>query len=174
VDTNYTFSADMMTQSRIWLQSVRNVSYNNALDKGKIPRQNPMTVEDAFLLATRQGALAVRRDDIGVLKVGAKADIVCFDGGAPNMAGWTDPVAAVILHANAGDVRDVLVNGRFVKRSGELVLRDGDWESFRGRFVEIARRIHRENPEPQAYPEKFMGRGEWIVPEVMSTRAGGK
>ena len=80
IDTNWTFSGDILTQTRLWLQSARNASYNKQLDTGKIPKQNPMSVEDAFLLATRQGGRAVRRNDVGVLKVGAKADIVCFDG----------------------------------------------------------------------------------------------
>lgn len=68
-----------------------------------------MSVNQAFLLATRNGGLALRREDVGVVKVGAVADIVVFNGGSPNMLGWADPVAAIILHSNVGDVRDVMV-----------------------------------------------------------------
>ncbi|SPO06591.1 uncharacterized protein DNG_09281 [Cephalotrichum gorgonifer] len=53
-----------------------------------------MSVNQAFLLATRSGAQALRRPDLGVLKVGATADIVVFDGTATNLIGWRDPVAA--------------------------------------------------------------------------------
>ncbi|KAK3711968.1 hypothetical protein LTR37_009280 [Vermiconidia calcicola] len=169
VDTNWTFSGDILTQARLWLQSVRNVSYNKTLDSGRIPRENPMAVEDAFLLATRQGGRAVRRDDVGVLKVGAKADIVCFNGNSPNMVGWTDPIAAVVLHANVGDIEHVMVGGEFRKRNGKLILKEGEWEDFSKKFAEAARRIQAKvNVPPQ--PEKFMGVAEFGEVESMTTR----
>jgi len=79
-----------------------------------------VSVNQAFLLATRQGALALHRSDLGVIKVGAKADLVVFNGRSPNMLGWIDPVAAVILHANVGDIQHVLVDGQFLKRDYKL------------------------------------------------------
>lgn len=51
------------------------------LEMWNVPRNNPMSVHQACLLATRNGGLALRRQDIGVLAVGAKADIVVFNGG---------------------------------------------------------------------------------------------
>ena len=75
-----------------------------------------MSVNQAFLLATRNGGLALKRPDLGVIAPGAKADIVVFKGDSPNMIGWVDPVAAVILHSNVGDVEHVLVNGQFKKK----------------------------------------------------------
>ena len=170
VDTNWTFAGDILTQSRLWLQSVRNVSYNNTLDKGLIPRENPMPVEEAFLLATRQGGRAVRRDDIGVLKVGAKADIVVFDGNSPNMVGWIDPVAAVVLHANVGDIEHVLVGGEFRKRDRKLVLKKGDWAEFSESFAATARRIQQENRTVPSLPETFFGIGQWGDVEQMTTK----
>ena len=170
IDTNFTFAGDILTQARIWLQSVRNVSYNNALDTGKIPRRNPMTVEDAFLLATRRGGRAVHRDDIGVLRIGAKADIVCFNADSPNMVGWTDPIAAVVLHANVGDIKDVMVGGEFRKRDGNLVLKHGNWPGFSKKFAEVARRIQKENSNPQPLGDKFWGFKDFTDVEMMTTR----
>ena len=170
VDTNWTFAGDILTQSRLWLQSVRNVSYNNTLDKGLIPRNNPMSVEDAFLMATRQGGRAVRRDDLGVLKVGAKADIVVFDGDSPNMVGWTDAVAAVVLHANVGDIEQVLVGGEFRKRDRKLVLKKGNWAEFSKNFAATARRIQSENSSLPPLPETFFGAGQWGDTEVTTTK----
>ena len=169
VDTNWTFSGDILNQARLWLQSTRNASYNKTIDTGKIPRQNPMTVEDAFLLATRQGGRAVRRDDLGVLKVGAQADIVCFDCTSPNMIGWTDPIAAVILHANVGDIEHVMVGGEFRKRDGKLVLKKGEWQDVKNRFETLARRIYQET-KPQSLGEKMFGVAEYGDVEVSSTR----
>lgn len=98
-----------------------------------------MSVNQAFLLATRNGGLALRRDDIGVIKVGAKADLVVFNGLSPSLLGWVDPVAAVILHSNVGDIQHVIADGKFVKRNGSLTF--PDYEGIQQRFLRSARRI---------------------------------
>jgi hypothetical protein len=72
-----------------------------------------MSVKQSFYLVTRAGGLALHRNDIGVLVEGAKADLVVFDGAAPNMLEWADPVAAVILHPNVGNIQRVLMGGKF-------------------------------------------------------------
>lgn len=81
----------------------------------------------------------MRRGDVGVLEVGARADLVVWDGRSPGLLGWRDPVAAVVLHASVGDVRHVLVNGVFVKRDGGLVARD--YALLQERFLQSAERI---------------------------------
>ncbi|THV04584.1 Metallo-dependent hydrolase [Dendrothele bispora CBS 962.96] len=126
IDTHFTFSADMVTQARLWLQSTRLFLFSQVLVQDwEIPQSNPMSVNQVFHLITRSGALALRRNDLGVLVEGAKADIVLFDGDSPNMLGWEDPVAAIILHSNVGDVTDVMVDGEWRKREGELVAKEG-------------------------------------------------
>ena len=160
-DTNWNISGDILHQARLWLQSVRGANYQKVLDGGLIPRQNPMSVVDAFLLATRQGGRALRRDDIGVLKVGAKADIVCFNGDSPNMIGWTNPIAAVLLHANVGDVEHVLVGGKFRKRDGMLMTKTKTWAEISASFKEVARRIQQQNATPPSLPDRFLGGAEF-------------
>ena len=169
-DTNWNISGDILHNARLWLQHVRTTKYQKVLDKGQTPRQNPMSVEDAFLLATRQGGQALHRDDIGVLKVGAKADLVCFDGNSPNMVGWTNAIAAVILHSNVGDIKHVLVDGEFRKRDGSLIIPSQDWDEIRKQFAEVARRIQRENASPPALPDKFWGGGEYGDVETAHVR----
>ncbi|KAK5704725.1 hypothetical protein LTR17_021639 [Elasticomyces elasticus] len=166
-DTNWNISGDMMHQARLWLQSVRGANYQKTLDKGFTPRGNPMPVVDAFLLATRQGGRALRRNDIGVLQVGAKADIICLSGDSPNMVGWTNPVAAVILHANVGDIQHVLVDGQFRKRDGQLIMKNQDWVEVSASFAEVARRIQLQNASPPSLPKQFWGgRGEFADVET--------
>ncbi|KAF2145836.1 uncharacterized protein K452DRAFT_284219 [Aplosporella prunicola CBS 121167] len=150
VDTHFTFSSDILTQARLWLQSTRLKWFVQRLHEWSIPATSPMSASQAFLLATRAGGLALRRPDIGVLSPGAVADIVLFDGTAPNMLGWWDPVAAVILHANVGDVKDVMVGGEWRKRDGELVLKQ-DRSVVEENFLKSAKRIQRvwlETPAP--------------------------
>ena len=142
VDTHFTFSSDLLTQARIWLQTVRYRLYERSVDQLLLPANNPMSVNQAFLLATRNGGLALRREDLGVLEVGAKADLLVWDGESPGMLGWADPVAAIILHANAGDIKHVLVDGKWKKRDGELVVDlDGGYGRLKERFLESARRL---------------------------------
>ena len=122
VDTHFTYSTDLLTQARIWLQSVRYRFYNDVVQGWRVPNDSPMTVAQAFKLATRAGGLALRRPDLGVIEEGAKADIVVWDAAnSPALLGWRDPVAAIILHASVGDVLHVTVDGRFVKRDGRIV-----------------------------------------------------
>ena len=173
LDTNWTFSGDMLSQTRLWLQNVRLTKFHRTLETGKLPRTNPFPVEEAFLMATRQGGRALRRDDIGVIKVGAKADLVVFNGDSPNMLGWSDPIAAVVLHANPGDIEHVLVNGEFRKRDFKLVDKVLDWGTVREKFLDASRRIQQQIKEPPPMPERLWGVGEFGDVEMVSTRCCG-
>ncbi|KAI1816539.1 amidohydrolase [Poronia punctata] len=150
VDVHFAFSTDILTQARLWLQRTRSRLYDDLMESTwAIPASNPMSVNQAFLLATRQGALALRRPDLGVIKVGAKADLVVFDGRSPGMLGWADPVAAVILHANVGDIEHVLVDGKFVKRDGKLTY--PKYDELVDKFLASAERLRGEmlkRPQP--------------------------
>ncbi|KAK6005248.1 hypothetical protein QM012_008027 [Aureobasidium pullulans] len=155
VDTHFTFSSDIVGQARMWLQSIRLRFFYQSLDNWKIPRNNPMSANQAFTLATRSGALAMRRADLGVLATGKKADIVAFDGDSPNMLGWSDPVAAIILHSNVGDVRHVMIGGEWRKRDGELVTKQNRTE-VQNEFIESAKRIRKiwlDTPLPELQGE---------------------
>ncbi|KAK3319642.1 amidohydrolase [Cercophora scortea] len=139
IDTHFTFSSDILTQARLWLQVTRRQLYAEVLARWQVPSNNPMSVDQAFLLATRHGGLALRRNDIGVLAVGAKADLVVWDGTSPALLGWNDPVAAIILHASVGDIEHVLVDGKFKKRDFKIVERS--YPDVRKRFLKSAKRI---------------------------------
>ncbi len=119
---------------------------------------NPMSVNQAFLLATRSGGLALRRDDIGVLAEGAKADLIVWNGKSPSLLGWDDPVAAIILHASVGDIKHVMVDGKFKKKSGQLT--EKKYSAIQVRFLESARRIQsiwKETPLPVLEGKSFSG-----------------
>lgn len=118
-----------------------------------MPDNNPMSVNQAFLLSTRGGALALRRDDLGIIAEGAKADLVLWNAReSPSLLGWNDPVAAIVLHASVGDVEAVVVDGKWVKKGGRLTAK-GYYGEFRGRFLESARRIQNKLIQtPSVYP----------------------
>ncbi|KAF4955655.1 hypothetical protein FSARC_11803 [Fusarium sarcochroum] len=140
VDTHFTYSTDILTQARIWLQSVRYFFFDKVLSGWEIPSTNPMSVVQAFSLATRAGGLALRRADLGVIQEGAKADLVVWNAAeSPSLLGWTDPVAAVMLHASVGDILHVMVNGNFAKRDGKLTATG--YAKTRQSFLHSAERI---------------------------------
>ncbi|RKK66106.1 hypothetical protein BFJ69_g15694 [Fusarium oxysporum] len=158
VDTHFAFSIDILTQARLWLQKTRSLLYTPVVDQQwKLPKNSPMSADQAFLLATRNGGLALRRPDLGVLAPGAKADLIVWNSDSPGMLGWVDPVAAVILHANVGDIQHVLVDGKFVKRDFRLTV--PDYNEVQKRFLKSARRIqswYAEQPGP-TIPEEMGG-----------------
>jgi cytosine/adenosine deaminase-related metal-dependent hydrolase len=61
--------------------------------------------------ATLGGAAALRRDDIGQLSAGAKADLVMVDVTAPSMRPVRDPIQSLIYAAADRAVRHVFVAG---------------------------------------------------------------
>lgn len=143
------------------MQATRRGLYREKLTANEIGHPNPFDVEHAFYLATVSGGLALRRDDLGVIKVGAKADLVVFDGESPNMLGFVDPIAAIILHSNVGDVKHVLVDGKWRKKDGKLLpSTTGDgWDVIKPRFIASASDIQKrwaDKPLPQI-EGKFFG-----------------
>ena len=140
VDTHFTYNSTMVLQARLWLQSLRDHNFQKVVGgEWEIPTNNPMSVEQAFSLITRAGGLALRRSDLGVIQVGARADLVVFGTDSPNMVGWSDAIAAIIMHSNVGDVEDVMVDGKFVKQNGQLIRTD--YPDLVKRFKASASRI---------------------------------
>lgn len=174
IDTHFTFSTDILTQARLWLQSTRARVYENTLDRWQIPAENPFSVNQAFLLATRNGGLALGRRDLGVISPGAKADLVVWDGRSPSMLGWADPVAAIILHASVGDIRHVLVDGEFKKRDGRLTIEG--YAGVQDRFLASAKRIQdtlKETPLPSREGNFPTGYPYGYVPQLDAQRGDG-
>ncbi|KAF1950820.1 Metallo-dependent hydrolase [Byssothecium circinans] len=139
VDAAWTYSGDILTQARLWLQTTRRTFYREIVNRWHVPTTNPMSVNQAYLLATRNGGLALRRPDIGILAVGAKADVVVWSGTSPSMLGWDDPIAAIILHASVGDVKHVMVDGKIKKRDFSLV--DENYGEIKQQFLASAKKI---------------------------------
>lgn len=77
-------------------------------------------------LATQGGAEALgMADTIGSLEKGKKADLVLVETDSVNMFPIFDPYSALVYSANAGNVQDVMVDGKWVVRGKKLVQEDG-------------------------------------------------
>lgn len=84
-----------------------------------------MTVREALRLATRGGASVLRRDDIGSLEPGKRADIAVWRTDGLELGGASDPVAGLVLSA-PHRVDRLYVGGGEVVRDGHLVHADED------------------------------------------------
>lgn len=87
-----------------------------------------LKTSDVFNAATIGGAKALRRDDIGVVKVGAKADLVLVDLKNQAMRPLREPLRSLIFVAAERAVRDVYVDGRLVVENGKCLTIDLDAE----------------------------------------------
>lgn len=79
------------------------------------------TAKELFNSATLNGAKALGRDDVGVLKAGALADIVVIDAGNTRMSPMRDPLKNIVYHAAPSNIKTVIVNGDVVVENGEVV-----------------------------------------------------
>ncbi|KAF9906167.1 hypothetical protein EC991_000879 [Linnemannia zychae] len=138
-DTAFTYSSDMVSQMRLQLQSTRKTLANPVHYNSRYTNNTAMTVNQVFLLATRNGGLALRRPDLGVIKVGAKADLVVYSSNNPQFSVFYDPVAAVVLHSSIRDIQHVMVDGRWIKKNYELV--GLNWPKLQGDLEKSARKL---------------------------------
>ena len=82
-----------------------------------------LTVRDALRIGTRGGAAVLRRDDIGSLEPGKRADIAVWRIDGLELAGASDPVAGLVFSA-PHRVDRLYVGGDEVVRDGRLVRAD--------------------------------------------------
>lgn len=100
-------------------------------------RERWITARDLLWMATRGGARALGREDLGSVEPGKAADLAIFDLQGIDMAGNHDPVA--FLTASWQCTKATMVNGRFVAIDGKLLTVDQDQVARRAN--EWARRL---------------------------------
>ena len=79
-----------------------------------------VTPQEAFAAATRGGARALGRSDIGELRVGAKADIALYDLRSIAFAPCNRPLQQLVLAETGRGLRHLIVDGDIVLRDGAL------------------------------------------------------
>ncbi|HOF89815.1 MAG TPA: amidohydrolase [Armatimonadota bacterium] len=94
----------------------------------------------ALALATRDGARALHRDDLGVLAPGTLADIALLDFTAPHLAPTEGrEISHLVYAARGADVETVIVHGRVLLRGRRLLALDE--ARIRARVRESAQRL---------------------------------
>ena len=79
------------------------------------------TAADTFNAATLNAAKMLHRDDLGRISVGAKADLLFWDAYSMFMVPLRDPIKNIVYNATAQDLRDVMIDGEWVMRDGQVL-----------------------------------------------------
>jgi 5-methylthioadenosine/S-adenosylhomocysteine deaminase len=123
MDTSVWQSGDLFSAMRATLGADRSRDHLEAHAQNETITNHKLRAEQVVEWATRGGARALGMDDkIGSIEVGKKADLVLIKNDrSPAMFPILHPYGHVVLQAQRADVDTVVVNGRVVKRAGQLV-----------------------------------------------------
>ncbi|WP_166459808.1 amidohydrolase family protein [Amycolatopsis pithecellobii] len=125
-DNEFEYGSHLFEEMRQLMSAQRGASFA-ATQAGEADVPRPWGVRDALRAATAGGALAADfAGRIGVLKPGAKADLVLLS--TEHLRPIASELGAAVSYATARDVQTVVVDGRLRKWAGELV--DVDWPAL--------------------------------------------
>jgi len=121
MDTSVWWSGDLFSAMRTTLGADRAREHLEAHMKGETVTHHALRAEHVVDWATRGGARALGRDDLGSLVPGQKADVVLIkNDSSPVSFPLVNPYGHVAFQAQRGDVHTVLVDGRVVKHDNKL------------------------------------------------------
>ncbi|HEV7264713.1 MAG TPA: amidohydrolase family protein [Falsiroseomonas sp.] len=106
--------------------------------------------------ATRDAALALGRDDLGLIAKGQRADLVMFDLASSRYQPVWDPLKALITNGSAADLALSMVEGRVLLRDGRVLTADAVAVTRRGRAA--IERVWREAARSGAIPASVAAR----------------
>jgi cytosine/adenosine deaminase-related metal-dependent hydrolase len=122
MDTSVWWSGDLFSAMRTTLGADRSREHLEAHAKGDTVTHCGLRADQVVDWATRGGAHALGRDDLGMIAAGKKADLVLIKNDrSPVSFPLLHPYGHVAFQAQRGDVHTVLVNGRVVKHEHELL-----------------------------------------------------
>ena len=96
------------------LNMFRELSTLALIHKGENHDPKAVCAAEAFAIASKNGAVAMGRNDIGEIKPGNIADLAILGLERPNMQPVNDPVASLAYSANGSEVETVIVGGRIL------------------------------------------------------------
>jgi 5-methylthioadenosine/S-adenosylhomocysteine deaminase len=127
---NVTLGTDTSPQSMI--EALR---WTAVIGKTMIRQTEKSTAADVFNAATLNAAKMLHRDDLGRIAPGAKADMLFWDATSLFMAPLRDAVKNIVYNAQAEDLKDVMIDGNWVQRDGQVLNVDEPEASRRLQFA---------------------------------------
>lgn len=126
---------DFMAQMRLTLQTQRAREYDYT-----VQTQLPRKTASALRMATLGGAEVMHLESlIGSIEPGKKADLVMFRCDDIDTVPVLDPIGTIVFHASPKNIDTVIVDGKIVKRDGQLV--GVDWDVLRDQIITRSQRL---------------------------------
>ena len=108
------------------LNMFRELSMLTLIHKGINHDAQAVSANDGFAIATKNGAKAIGRSDIGEIIPGNSADLVILDLGHPNMQPVNNPVSALAYSTNGSEVETVIVGGKILMENKVFLTIDAE------------------------------------------------
>ncbi|MGH8927351.1 MAG: amidohydrolase family protein, partial [Acidimicrobiia bacterium] len=139
VDVETNVPADLFTQMRSVLM-LQNALVNQRVLAGEDSVPERITPQDVLGFATIEGARANGLESTtGSLTPGKQADVILLRTDRINVMPINDPVGAVVLGMDTGNVDSVFIAGRAMKRNGKLL--HVDWNAVKRMVSESRDRV---------------------------------
>lgn len=122
--------------------------------------------EEFYDAATLGGARALKREDIGRLAPGAKADIAIFDLASPRTGPAIDPIQTLLIAGTGSIVKAVVVDGRLSMHDGRVAgvdLQSAQAQAQRqydGLVARYPERTFGHPPVPEIFPPSYPVKSE--------------
>ncbi|MCR5249519.1 MAG: amidohydrolase [Lachnospiraceae bacterium] len=107
------------------LNMIREMSLLTLIHKGTHLSPQCVSAEEAFRMATIQGAKALcMENEIGSVEAGKKADLAILSLRRPSMWPVNNPVAALSYSANGSETETVIIDGEITMENGKILTMD--------------------------------------------------
>ncbi len=90
------------------------------IHKGVCQDPTVLPAPQVLAMTTLNAARSLHRDDLGILKPDAQADIICLDINKPHLIPMTNPISHIVYSACKADVQDVIVAGNILMEDRQL------------------------------------------------------
>ncbi|MEV4319055.1 amidohydrolase family protein [Actinocrispum sp. NPDC049592] len=121
-DTSVWWSGDLFSAMRSTLSADRSREHLEAHKNNQTVTHAALRAEQVVEWATRGGAHAIGRSDLGSLEEGKKADLILIKNDAsPAMFPILNPYGHIVFQAQRADIHTVVIDGRIVKKDHALV-----------------------------------------------------
>ena len=108
------------------LNMFRELSTLSIIHKGINHDALAVTAKEGFAIATKGGAAAMGRNDLGEIKPGNVADLAILNLNCPNMQPNNNPVSALAYSAYGSEVETVMVGGKILMENREFLTIDAE------------------------------------------------
>ena len=103
------------------LDIINEMRWASLIDKIVETDAGASTALNSYDAATLGGAKALRRNDVGRLSAGTKADILIIDTCSLRFPAIADPIKALVYAGTCDDVETVIVDGRKLVEDGKII-----------------------------------------------------